>query len=75
MLIIKARVRAMIPIIIERYLSPIIHAQVGAEDAEPTPAQIDNIKGELKDIYADTEYVTDYRIKMTVPPRKDDIEF
>lgn len=66
MLKIKARIISMLPDIILRYLSPIIHVSVGDENAEPDQTQIDKIKGDMKDIYTDTEYVTDYRIKMTV---------
>ena len=66
MINVRKAVCSMIPTIVQRYISPIIHAKVGNEESEPTPAQVENIKNQLKDIYADTEYVTHYAIDLSV---------
>ena len=71
MLRIKDSIEGNIPVILQRYLAPIVHVSVGDEDAEPTRAQLVEMHADFKDIYSDTEYITDFRTKMEVLGFKD----
>ena len=63
---IKEQIESDLKIIVRRYAAPIIHVKVGDETHLPDNADITTIKGEVKDIYADTEYVTNYLTDMKV---------
>lgn len=52
--------------ITRRYAAPIIHAKVGDETHMPSNADITNIKSQLDDIHADTEYVTNHLVDLKV---------
>ena len=63
---IKDRIESDLMVIVRRYAAPIIHAQVGDETHLPSNDDITTVKNGLKDIYADTEYVTNFLTKMSV---------
>lgn len=63
---IKSQIEGDLKIIVRRYSAPIIHAQVGDEMHLPSDDDLTSIKAGLKDIYADTEYVTNYLTKFDV---------
>lgn len=71
MLRVKEQIEGDLPIILQRYLSPIIHAKVGNEDMRPTKDQVEEVGNKLKNIYADTEYATDYLVDLQVLGFKD----
>ena len=71
MLRVREQIENDLPIILQRYLSPIIHVQVGDEEHQISQAQLEEIRDNMKNIYADTEYVTDYFVKMNVLSFKD----
>lgn len=66
MLDIKDQIESDTRTIVQRYAAPIIHAQVGDEMHPPTEEDVASAESHLEDIYADTEYVTSYLVKMNV---------
>ena len=52
--------------ILRRYSAPIIHVAIGDEMHLPSDQNITDAKNDLKNIYADTEYVTNHLTKMNV---------
>lgn len=66
MLDIKDRIESSLKVIVQRYAAPIIHAQVGDETHVPSEDDMTDAESQLEDIYADTEYVTSYLVKMSV---------
>jgi len=65
MLDVKDRVESDLKTIVRRYAAPIIHAQVGDEMHPPSADDMSSAENTLEDIYADTEYVTSYLVKLT----------
>lgn len=61
---IKGQIEGDLKIIVRRYAAPIIHVQVGDEMHLPSDGDLTTIQSKTKDIYADTEYVTNYLTKM-----------
>lgn len=55
---IKDRIESDTKTIVTRYAAPIMHVKVGDENHLPSDDDIENVKTEVKDIYSDTEYVT-----------------
>jgi len=66
MLNVKFKVENDLPILIERYLAPLIHFKVGNEEKPVTQSQLEDIRDKLKNIYADTEFVTDWTVESSV---------
>ena len=62
----KDQMEMDIPVITRRYVAPIIDLSIGDEQNQPTDKDIDNVKGDVEDIYADTEFVHSYLIKAQV---------
>lgn len=62
----KDQIEGDLKILVRRYAAPIIHAKVGDEQHLPKDSDISNIQNKLKDIYADTEYVTNYLTELKV---------
>ena len=55
-----------LPIITKRYVAPIIDLEVGNEDNQPDEDDINAVKTQVEDIYADTEFVHSYLVKSKV---------
>jgi len=53
-------------VLIQRYVTPIIHAMVGDDNHPASQSDVDSVTAKLEDIYADTEYVTSHLVKMNV---------
>ena len=62
----KDQIESDLRVIVRRYAAPIIHAQLGDETHLPSSDDITDAQNDLKDIYADTEYVTNYLMKLNV---------
>lgn len=60
----KDKIEAEFHPLIQRYSTPIIHAQVGDEMNPPSSDDVNDVAGMLEDIYADTEYATSYLVKL-----------
>lgn len=63
---IKDQIEQDLRVIVRRYAAPIIHAQVGDDVHIASDTDLTSIQNNLKDIYADTEYVTNHLVKMTI---------
>jgi len=63
---IKDQMESDMPTIVKRYVAPIIDLSVGDENNQPDEDDIDNVKKDVEDIYADTEFVHSYLVKSQV---------
>jgi hypothetical protein len=63
---VKGDIENNLKIIVRRYAAPLIHVQAGNEMWLPSDTDVDNLKKDFEDIYADTEYVTNHLINMDV---------
>lgn len=66
LLSIKDQIEGDLKVIVRRYSAPIIHAKVGDDMHLPSDADITSVKKSLKDIYSDTEYVTNHLTELIV---------
>lgn len=62
----KDQMESDLPTITRRYVAPIIDLSVGNENSQPDDDDIDYVKKEVEDIYADTEFVHSYLIEAKV---------
>ncbi len=63
---VKDQIEADLKVIVRRYAAPIIHVKVGDEQHLPSDTDINSTQSKMKDIYADTEYVTNHLTNMDV---------
>lgn len=63
---IKDHMEMDMPTIVRRYVAPIIDLSVGDESNQPSDDDIDDVRSEVEDIYADTEFVHSYLVKPQV---------
>ena len=68
---IKQQIESDLKTIVRRYAAPIIHVSVGDEMHQPNDSDLSDIRAKIQDIYADTEYVTNYLTKFEVLGFKD----
>src|SRR3990167_5277174 len=68
---VKDQIERDVKMIVRRYAAPIIHAQVGNDLHMASDTDITTVQTNLKDIYADTEYVTNHLVKFEVLGFKD----
>jgi hypothetical protein len=71
MLQVREQIEKDLPVIMQRYLSPIIVAYCGNDESPVSQEQILDVKDKLKNIYADTEYAVSHLIKFDVLGFKD----
>lgn len=62
----KLSTEANLRVILDRYASPIIHVKVGSDERPAKQQDIDAYSGDLEDIYADTEFVTNHLVEMNM---------
>ena len=62
----KAQIEDDLKVIVRRYAAPIIHVKVGDDMHLPTDGDLGSIRAKVQDIYADTEYVTNFLTEFKV---------
>ena len=62
----KLQIEEDLKIIVRRYAAPIIHVKVGDEMHLPNDADLVDVRSKIQDIYADTEYVTNFLTEFKV---------
>lgn len=63
---VKFSIERDIPTIVQRYAAPIIHFSVGDAEHMPQDSDITNVQSNVRDIYSDTEFVTNYLVQSKV---------
>ncbi len=71
MLAIRNHLVQNLPLLMDRYLAPLIHVKVGDEQNPPSDSLVQDIKDKLRNIYMDSELVTHYAISAEVLGFKD----
>lgn len=62
----KDQMESDMPTIVKRYVAPIIDLSVGDDNNQPNDDDIDGVKKDIEDIYADTEFVHSYLVEAKV---------